>query len=111
MARFMREIAAIVVLLGLAGPSLVQARPPAETLREAPGLRPGMTVLDRRGQRIGVILRTDQTRAGRPAVLVQANGARYTIGDAELRRTRHGERVIVKLTRSELRTRAILNAE
>lgn len=107
----MRKTAAIVFLLGLTGATLAQARQPAGTLREAPGLRPGMTVLDRRGQRIGVIVRTDQTRAGRPAVLVQANGARYTIGDAELRRTRRGERVIVNLTRSALRTRAILNTE
>ena len=67
-----------------------------------------MVVLDRRA-RVGTILRTSATRAGHPAVLVQDDGAQFTIRDSELKLSRRREAAITRLTRSQIRTRAILN--
>ena len=89
--------------------SLPRPHPSPWALLERPGLKPGMAVLDQRGRRIGVIVQTGQTRDDQPAVLVRSNGVQYTIRDAELRRARHGEQVIAELSRSQLRTRGILN--
>jgi hypothetical protein len=122
----MRTIIVLTALSLLAGPPLARAAAPPtgeslsatpaleaqpHELRQRRGLKPGMVVLDRAGQRIGVIQSLDDSRPGRPEVLVQANGARYRLRDADLRLSRHGERAVVTLTRSDLRTRAILNTE
>jgi hypothetical protein len=83
----------------------------AQAPGEPRGFRPGMVLLDRHGARLGVIERVDQTRAGKPAVQVLVNGARYTIGVSKLKLSKDGEEAITTLSRSDLRTRAILNTE
>ena len=44
-------------------------------------------------------------------MLILDNGARFTILNTELKLSPNGEQAITSLTRSERRTRAILNTE
>jgi hypothetical protein len=88
-------------------PETAAARPPGETR----AFKPGMVVLDRHGDRLGVIERVDQSRGEKPAVQVLVNGARYLINNTDLKLSKDGEEAITTLSRSDLRTRAILNTE
>lgn len=82
---------------------------PLSVRHEHPVLKPGMVVLDRHGARVGVITELGQTRDGRPAVMVNANGTPIKVEVSRLRVTREGDEAVVSLTRSELLTTAILN--
>ena len=89
--------------------SMSQSDPPLTVQHERPGLKPGMVVLDRLGERVGVITELGQTRGGRPAVTVNANGTPIKVEVSRLKVTREGDEAVVSLTRSELLTSAILN--
>jgi hypothetical protein len=89
--------------------SMSQSDAPLRVHRERPGLKPGMVVLDRLGARVGVITELGQTRDGRPAVTVNADGTPIKVDVSRLRVTREGDEAVVSLTRSELLTSAILN--
>lgn len=79
--------------------------------RQRRGLRPGMAVVDRRGRRIGVILELHRRRDLEPAVLIDDNGARFTVRASELRLSRRNEEAVILLSASRLRTRGILNLD
>ncbi len=79
--------------------------------RDPRGLKPGMVILNRRGGRVGVIRQISQRRNNRPAVLVEVNGAAFTINDSKFRLTRRRDEAVVLLTPSQIRTAAILNTE
>jgi len=81
------------------------------TLRTARRLKPGMVIVDRHGAKVGVILQTNQVRNGRPAVLLDVNGAQFTVATSKLQLTRNGDEAVTSLTRSQILTSAILNTE
>jgi hypothetical protein len=89
--------------------TMSQGDPPLRVHRERTGLKPGMVVLDRQGERVGVITELGQIRDGRPAVTINANGTPIKVEVSRLRLTREGDEAVVSLTRSELLTSAILN--
>ncbi len=72
---------------------------------------PGMVIVDRHGAKVGVILQTNQVRNGRPAVLLDVNGAQFTVATSKLQLTRNGDEAVTSLTRSQILTSAILNTE
>jgi hypothetical protein len=82
---------------------------PARLDQKKLGLAPGMVVLDRRGAKVGIITRVDQIRDGRPAVLLMVNGTPITVRVSKFTVTPEGDEAIVSLTKSEIRTSAILN--
>jgi hypothetical protein len=77
--------------------------------RERAGLEPGMTIVDRSGRKVGVIVATGLFDHGRPTVRVDDSGSRFQIGVRWLRVSRRGDKAVSRLSRSSLRTRAILN--
>ena len=93
------------------GASVAQAPDVPPTLREVRRLKPGMLVLDRHGAKVGVIIRTNQVRNGRPAVRLDVNGAQFTVRTSTLHLTRVAEEAVTSLTRSQVRNSAILNAD
>jgi hypothetical protein len=96
------------------GPGLsgsIQA--PAPTTGEHPeraGLKPGMTIVDRSGRKMGLIVATGLFDHGRPTVRIDDNGSRFELGVRWLRLSARGDKAVLLLSRSRLRTRAILNA-
>jgi len=84
-----------------------RATPPK--LRELRGLKPGMVVLDRHGAKVGVITQTGRVRDRRSAVLIDVDGAQFTVRTASLKLTRDGEEARISLSKSQIRTSAILN--
>ncbi len=78
--------------------------------RQRAGLKPGMVIVDRSGRKVGVIVATGLSDNGRPTVRVDDNGSRFELGVRWLRLSRRGEKAVLLLSRSRLRTRAILNA-
>jgi hypothetical protein len=78
-------------------------------LREKRGLKPGMVVLDHSGSKVGVIAQTGRIRDGRPAVLLDVDGAQFKVRTSKLKLTRDGEEATISLSKSQIRTDAILN--
>jgi hypothetical protein len=72
-------------------------------------LKPGMVVLDRKGRRVGLIRRTNLTKDGRPAVSILVNGTAIAVRKSRLRISRDRDVAVISLTRSQIRTAAILN--
>jgi hypothetical protein len=92
------------------GASMSQsAAAPVKAHRTRRRLKPGMVVVDRHGARVGIITRTRRVRDGQPAVQIDVNGTPITVRTSRLWLSRNGEEAIINLTRSQIRTRAILN--
>ncbi len=77
--------------------------------RERRRLKPGMVIKDRQGARIGTITEINRLRDGRPAVVVDVNGTPIKIRASLFRIARDRDEAVVSLTRSQIRTSAILN--
>jgi hypothetical protein len=84
---------------------------PLRIHRLGPGLKPGMVVLDSHGEKVGVITDVNQIRDGRPAVLLQVNGAQIKVRTSKFRIAADRDEAVIALTRSQIRTAAILNTE
>lgn len=78
-------------------------------LRERRRLKPGMVVLDGHGARVGLIVQVQRVKNGRPAVLLDVNGAQFKVQTRTLKLSPDGEEAITSLSPSQLRTSAILN--
>jgi hypothetical protein len=72
-------------------------------------LRPGMTVTDQAGARVGVIAALSHTRDGAPAVVLDVNGARFRVRASRFKVSASGDQAITTLTASDIRTSEILN--
>jgi hypothetical protein len=72
-------------------------------------LKPGMAVIDRRGARVGIVQQVGQTRDGKPAVIVNMDGTPIKVATSKLKITGGGDEARISLTRSQIRTAAILN--
>jgi hypothetical protein len=68
-----------------------------------------MVVIDRRGSRVGLISKINQSKAGRPAVSILINGTLITVSSSKLTIARDQDEAVISLTPSQLRTAAILN--
>lgn len=68
-----------------------------------------MVVLDRRGKKVGTILKINQRKDGKPAVLIDITGTRIRVLASKLQITPDGEEASISMSRSEIRTAAILN--
>ena len=90
--------------------SIAAPAPSTGEHRQRAGLKPGMAIVDRSGRKVGVIVATGLSDNGRPTVRVDDNGSRFELGVRWLRLSRRGEKAVLLLSRSRLRTRAILNA-
>jgi len=77
--------------------------------RERRGLKPGVVVKDRHGATVGLITKVDQSKDGQPAVQLDVNGTPITVLVSQLRLARRGDQAVISLTRSQIRTSAILN--
>ena len=93
----------------LSGSMSATAPPPPPNLREPHGLMPGMVVMDRHGAKVGIITQVNQIRNGQPAVLLDVNGTPITVLASKLKVSCEGDTAIISLTRSQIRTSAILN--
>jgi hypothetical protein len=84
---------------------------PAIRHARARGLEPGMVVVDRRGARVGLIRKTNRLNDGQPAVEMLVNGTPITVKASRFRLSRRSEEAIISMTRSQIRTAAILNTD
>jgi hypothetical protein len=113
--------AALTVLLG----SISQAKAldlressptaiaPSAKIRHGRPLRlePGMVVIDRQGARVGLIQAINRIDDSRPAVEMLVNGTRFTVKASRFTLSRHGEEAVISMTKSQIRTAAILNTD
>jgi len=86
-----------------------RASSPEMVHRELRGLKPGMVVKDRRGATVGLITKVEQSKDGKPAVQLDVNGTTIIVLASRFRLSRRGDEAVISLTRSQIRTSAILN--